>query len=109
MSSEHSAPLPFNSSQALGLATVLGGVLAVVLVTCSDGALALMGAGPETGHVHELATEFLTIRWVLVCCAKHVERKVDGSWRGCMLLGLRQASRGGWPATCILLGLLPRL
>lgn len=53
--------------QALGLATVLGGVLAVLLVTCSDGALALMGAGPETGKVHEMASEFLTIRWGLGC------------------------------------------
>lgn len=48
--------------QALGLATVLGGALAVALVAGSDGALALMGAGPETGRVHELATEFLVIR-----------------------------------------------
>lgn len=56
------ACLPTPLLQALGLATVLGGVLAAVLVTCSDGALAMMGAGPETGNVHELATEFLTIR-----------------------------------------------
>ncbi|KAL4419186.1 hypothetical protein ABPG77_007776 [Micractinium sp. CCAP 211/92] len=48
--------------QALGLAIVLGGILTVALVTGSDGALALMGAGPETGRVHELATEFLVIR-----------------------------------------------
>ena len=48
-------------AQALGLASVLGGVLTVVLVVFSDGALALMGAGPETGHVHELATEFLLV------------------------------------------------
>ncbi|KAL4425326.1 hypothetical protein ABPG75_009342 [Micractinium tetrahymenae] len=48
--------------QALGLATVLGGILAVALVAGSDGALALMGAGPETGRVHELATDFLVIR-----------------------------------------------
>ena len=51
--------------QALGLATVLGGVLAACLVAFSDGALAAMGAGPETGSVHALATEFLTIRWGL--------------------------------------------
>lgn len=48
--------------QALGLATVLGGALTVALVAFSDGALALMGAGPETGRVHELATQFLVIR-----------------------------------------------
>ena len=59
--------------QALGLATVLGSVLAGVLISCSDGALALMGAGPETGHVHELAAEFLMIRWVLL-------------WDGCPVL-----------------------
>ena len=68
-----SPPPPGRPPQALGLATVLGSVLAVVLVAFSDGALALMGAGPETGHVHELATEFLTIRWALAaalcCCA----------------------------------------
>ncbi|PRW33758.1 MATE efflux family [Chlorella sorokiniana] len=67
--------------QALGLATVLGGVLAVVLVTCSDGALALMGAGPETGNVHELATEFLTIR-ALAAPAALLMTVGQGAFRG---------------------------
>ena len=48
--------------QALGLATVLGTVLAGCLVVFSEGALSLMGAGPEAGRVHELATEFLVVR-----------------------------------------------
>ena len=62
--SKHPPPRlpPRPAVQALGLATVLGGTLAVALVAGSDGALALMGAGPETGRVPELATEFLVIR-----------------------------------------------
>lgn len=62
------AALLCSALQALGLATVLGTALAAALLLWSDGALALMGAGPETGHVHELALEFLTIRCVLVAC-----------------------------------------
>ena len=50
--------------QALALSGVLGGVLAGGLVVWAEPALALMGAGPETGSVHDLALQFLLIRWV---------------------------------------------
>jgi Na+-driven multidrug efflux pump len=53
----------FSNAQALALASVLGAGLAVCLVGFSEGALALMGAGPKTGQVHQLASEFLVIRW----------------------------------------------
>ena len=49
--------------QALVLAGALGCGLAAALVGGGEGVLSAMGAGPETGRVHELAAEFLTIRW----------------------------------------------
>jgi hypothetical protein len=72
--------------QALGLASVLGAALAGGLLHGADGALALMGAGPETGRVHELATEFLTIRQAPFRRGRRGRGHVCACWRlkGCV-------------------------
>ncbi|EFN56963.1 hypothetical protein CHLNCDRAFT_51240 [Chlorella variabilis] len=67
--------------QALGLAMVLGTVLAGCLVVFSEGALSLMGAGPEAGRVHELATEFLVVR-ALAAPAALLMTVGQGAFRG---------------------------
>lgn len=85
--------------QALGLASVLGAALAGGLLLGADGALALMGAGPETGRVHELATEFLTIRRAPFCSAGGGGGPcvcllgVEGVWEGLMDRGVGCAPR----------------
>ena len=48
--------------QAMALALVLGVALAGGLVAGAEPALALMGAPPSTGEMHDLAKEFLLIR-----------------------------------------------
>jgi hypothetical protein len=50
--------------QALLLAALLGAALWGGLAVGAEGALALMGAGPEAGRMHDLAKDFLLIRWV---------------------------------------------
>lgn len=50
--------------QALTLATVLGTGLAGVLIVGAEPALTLMGAGVDTGEMHDLAKDFLIIRYV---------------------------------------------
>lgn len=48
--------------QALALAGVLGLGLGVTLIGGSENLLTLMGAGPETGELHNLASDYLVFR-----------------------------------------------
>lgn len=69
------------TSQALVLAGGLGVGLAAALIAGSDGALSLMGAGPETGSLHQLASDFLWIR-ALAAPAALIMTVGQGAFRG---------------------------
>ena len=47
------------------MALVLGTGVAGGLIWGADGAITLMGAGPETGEMHRLAKEYLVYRCML--------------------------------------------